>query len=151
MGAGGFEQAWLLSVQIFSRKKHRNHAIFLSFTVLRKALLTRIEPKKWVAKWVVRKSGIDVEDLSKIVYDDNTYTQAVYLLQNSKFISEYQGRLYESPTDGIFKAGTMQINEDMLKEYFSEGYRAFYQEPSALKEKDPQLYHFIEGLKNDQK
>lgn len=99
----------------------------------------------------IRKSGIDVEDLSKIVYDDSTYTQAVYLLQNSKFISEYQGRLYESPADGIFKAGTMQINEDMLKEYFSEGYRAFYQEPSALKEKDPQLYHFIEGLKNDQK
>lgn len=85
------------------------------------------------------------------MYDDSTYTQAVYLLQNSKFISEYQGRLYESPTDGIFKAGTMQINEDMLKEYFSEGYRAFYQEPSALKEKNPQLYHFIEGLKNDQK
>lgn len=99
----------------------------------------------------IRKSGIDVEDFSKIVYDDSTYTQAIYLLQNSKFISEYQGRLYESPTDGIFKAGTMQINEDMLKEYFSEGYRAFYQEPSALKEKDPQLYHFIEGLKDDQK
>jgi len=39
----------------------------------------------------------------------------------------------------------------MLKEYFSEGYRAFYQEPSTLKEKDPQLYHFIEGLKDDQK
>lgn len=99
----------------------------------------------------IRKSGIDVEDFSKIVYDDSTYTQAIYLLQNSKFISEYQGRLYESPTNGIFKAGTMQINEDMLKEYFSEGYRAFYQEPSALKEKDPQLYHFIEGLKDDQK
>lgn len=99
----------------------------------------------------IRKSGIDVEDFSKIVYDDSTYTQAIYLLQNSKFISEYQGRLYESPTDGFFKAGTMQINEDMLKEYFSEGYRAFYQEPSALKEKDPQLYHFIEGLKDDKK
>ena len=99
----------------------------------------------------IRKSGIDVEDFSKIVYDDSTYTQAIYLLQNSKFISEYQGRLYESPTNGIFKAGTMQINEDMLKEYFSEGYRAFYQEPSALKEKDPQLYHFIEGLKDDKK
>lgn len=99
----------------------------------------------------IRKSGIDVEDFSKIVYDDSTYTQAIYLLQNSKFISEYQGRLYESPTDGIFKAGTMQINEDMLKEYFSEGYRTFYQEPSALKEKDPQLYHFIEGLKDDKK
>lgn len=99
----------------------------------------------------IRKSGIDVEDFSKIVYDDSTYTQAIYLLQNSKFISEYQGRLYESPTDGIFKAGTMQINEDMLKEYFSEGYRAFYQEPSALKEKDPQLYHFIDGLKDDKK
>ena len=99
----------------------------------------------------IRKSGIDVEDFSKIVYDDSTYTQAIYLLQNSKFISEYQGRLYESPTDGIFKAGTMQINEDMLKEYFSEGYRAFYQEPSALKEKDPKLYEFIEGLSDDQK
>lgn len=99
----------------------------------------------------IRKSGIDVEDFSKIVYDDSTYTQAIYLLQNSKFISEYQGRLYESPTDGIFKARTMQINEDMLKEYFSEGYRAFYQEPAALKEKDPQLYHFIEGLKDDKK
>lgn len=63
----------------------------------------------------IRKSGIDVEDFSKIVYDDSTYTQAIYLLQNSKFISEYQGRLYESPTDGIFKAGTMQINEDNFR------------------------------------
>ena len=58
---------------------------------------------------------------------------------------------HANTTDGIFKARTMQINEDMLKEYFSEGYRAFYQEPSALKEKDPQLYHFIEGLKDDKK
>lgn len=98
-----------------------------------------------------RKSGIDVEDLSQIVYDDSTYTHAVYLLQNSKFISEYQGRLYESPSDGIFEAGTMRINVDMLKDYFSEGYRAFYQEPAFLMEKDPALYHFIEGLTDDKK
>lgn len=34
-------------------------------------------------------------------------------------------------------------------DYFSEGYRAYYQTPDILKAKDPELYDFIGGLKDD--
>ena len=42
-----------------------------------------------------------------------------------------------------------EIVLDSLMEYFSEGYRAYFQAPDLLKEKDPALYEFIGGLKDD--
>lgn len=99
----------------------------------------------------VRRSGLDLSDLSKVVLDSGTYTEYVQYLTCDKFISTYQGRLYESPDYGIFKKDSSEIDEAMLKEYFSEGFRAFYKEPALLKEKDPKLYEFIEGLSDDQK
>ena len=99
----------------------------------------------------VRRSGLDLSDLSKIVMDSETFTRPVDYLLSDKFVSTYQGRLYRTEDFGIFKEGTLEVDDSLLKDYFSEGYRAFYQEPSILKEKDPLLYHFIEGLKDDQK
>ena len=99
----------------------------------------------------VRRSGLDLSDLSKVVLDSGTYTEYVQYLTCDKFISTYQGRLYESPDYGIFKKDSSEIDEAMLKEYFSEGFRAFYKEPALLKEKDPKPYEFIEGLSDDQK
>ena len=99
----------------------------------------------------VRRAGLDLSDLSKVVLDSGTYTEYVQYLTCDKFISTYQGRLYESSDYGIFKKDSPEINEDMLKEYFSEGFRAFYKEPALLKEKDPKLYEFIEELSDEQK
>lgn len=99
----------------------------------------------------IRDSDIDIEDLSILVYDKVTFTAPVYRLASSKLISEYQGRIYETAEYGVFLKDTMKLDTSLLKEYFSEGFRAYYQEPALLKEKDPMLYAFIEELKNDQK
>ena len=93
----------------------------------------------------VRASGIDVSDISQIDDDDKTFTERAWILNNPKFISRYQGRMYEH-------VGTMddgKIVLDSLMDYFSEGYRAYYQMPKLLNEKDPELYKFIGGLKDD--
>ena len=93
----------------------------------------------------VRASGIDVSDLSKIDDDDKTFTERAWILNNPKFISRYQGRMYEHV--GIMDDGKIVL--DSLMDYFSEGYRAYYQTPELLKEKDSELYNFIGGLKDD--
>lgn len=93
----------------------------------------------------VRASGIDLSDLSKIDDDNETFTEQAWILNNSKFISRYQGRMYEHV--GIMEDGKIVL--DSLMEYFSEGYRAYFQTPDFLKEKDPELYEFIGGLKDD--
>lgn len=93
----------------------------------------------------VRASGIDVSDLSKIDDDDKTFTERAWILNNPKFISRYQGHMYEHV--GIMDDGKLVL--DSLMDYFSEGYRAYYQTPELLKEKDSELYNFIGGLKDD--
>lgn len=93
----------------------------------------------------VRASGIDLSDLSKVDDDNETFTEQAWILNNSKFISKYQGRMYEHV--GIMEDGKIVL--DSLMEYFSEGYRAYFQTPDFLKEKDPALYEFIGGLKDD--
>ena len=109
--------------------------------------LKLIHNEKYIA---VRRSGLELSDLSKVMIDDETFTVPVNYLTNDKFVSIYQGRLYETEDYGIFKPDSFEVDESMLKEYFSEGYRAFYQEPNFLKEKDPLLYHFIEELSDDE-
>lgn len=89
----------------------------------------------------VRASGIDLADLSNVVYDETTFTVPIHRLNSEKFVSEYQGRLYRRGD-----ADAAEIDLSALKDYFSEGYRAFYVEPWALKKKDPKLYAYIEGL-----
>lgn len=108
--------------------------------------LKLIHNEKYIA---VRRFGLEFSDLSKIMIDDETFTMPITYLTNDKFVSIYQGRLYETEDYGIFKPDSFEVDESMLKEYFSEGYRAFYQEPNLLKEKDPLLYQFIEELSDD--
>ena len=89
----------------------------------------------------IRADGIDLADLSKVVYDETTFTAPIHRLSSEKFISEYQGRLYRRGN-----SGATEIDLSTLKDYFSEGYRAYYTEPWLLKKKDPKLYAYIEGL-----
>lgn len=94
----------------------------------------------------IRESGIDLADASKIVYDEDTYTEPIWRMISDKFVSEYQGRMYESA--GIYDGHT--INLSSMKEYFAEGYREFYADPENLKAHDPDLYDYIRGLLHDQ-
>lgn len=94
----------------------------------------------------IRESGIDLADASKIVYDEDTYTEPIWRMISDKFVSEYQGRMYESA--GIYDGHT--INLSSMKEYFAEGYREFYADPENLKAHDPALYDYIRELLHDQ-
>lgn len=94
----------------------------------------------------IRESGIDLADASKIVYDEDTFTEPIWRMLSDKFVSEYQGRMYESA--GIYDGHT--INLSSMKEYFAEGYREFYADPENLKAHDPDLYDYIRELLHDQ-
>lgn len=77
------------------------------------------------------------------------YGHALEILFGLRHNDKYLDRLCGSSDYGIFKPDTFEINDGMLKAYFSEGYRAYYKEPELLKKNDPKLYTFIEGLKDD--
>ena len=94
----------------------------------------------------IRESGIDLADASKIVYDEDTFTEPIWRMLSDKFVSEYQGRMYESA--GIYDGHT--INLSSMKEYFAEGYREFYADPENLKAHDPDLHDYIRELLHDQ-
>lgn len=94
----------------------------------------------------IRKKGIDVAAIDRIVYDEDTFTEPIWRMTNDKFVSEYQGRMYESY--GIYD-GT-EINLSSMKDYFPEGYREFFMDPDNLKAHDPDLYDYIRGLLDDQ-
>lgn len=95
---------------------------------------------------VLREKGIDLADASKIVYDETTFTEPIWGMLSDKFVSEYQGRMYESV--GIYDGNT--INLTSMKEYFAEGYREFYVNPENLRLHDPDLYDYIRRLLHDQ-
>ncbi len=65
-------------------------------------------------------------------------------VSNSKFISEYQRRVYNEDSYEIIINN--EFNFRLLKEYFSEGYREYFENPENLKTKDIKLYKFIKGL-----
>ena len=66
----------------------------------------------------------------------------VFRIEHPKLISAYQGRLYEAY--GIYDG--KKASFEGMRDYFSEGFREFYQNPSNLLNKDPRLYIFIDGI-----
>lgn len=110
------------------------------------ALERALKLEKDPAFAVLREKGINLADASKIVYDETTFTEPIWRMLSDKFVSEYQGRMYESA--GIYDGNT--INLTSMKEYFAEGYREFYMNPKNLRLHDPDLYEYIRGLLHDQ-
>ena len=110
------------------------------------ALERALKLEKDPAFAVLREKGINLADASKIVYDETTFTEPIWRMLSDKFVSEYQGRMYESA--GIYDGHT--INLTSMKEYFAEGYREFYVNPENLRLHDPDLYDYIRRLLHDQ-
>lgn len=75
-----------------------------------------------------------------VIHDTINYTKPIYRIEDARFISEYQGRIYE---EGTILTENGLVNLDALWDYFSEGYVCFFRNPSLLKEKDYDLYSFI--------
>lgn len=71
-----------------------------------------------------------------------TKTGRYWLLRDSsKFVSEYQTRVY---TGGFDLFGN--LNVDFAQEYFAEGVKYFYKNPELLQNKDSTLYKFIKKV-----
>lgn len=90
-------------------------------------------------------SGVTLES----VPTNTGRTIDLFRYQKSKFISDYQAFAADVDIFGADRIdySSFRFNCKSLREYFSEGFREFYQNPANLKTKDPKLYQFIWGLK----
>ena len=68
-------------------------------------------------------------------------------INSNKFISEQQGRIYKKDLQGKSYVDIgAKINLNCLGEYFSEGFREYYQNRNNLKMKDIDLFEYIEEI-----
>lgn len=71
----------------------------------------------------------------------------VFLLLNTKFVSEYQGRLYVEDWSEIYDAN-WNVRSEVLQEFVSEIFREYIQNPERLKQEFQEFYNLIEeGIK----
>ena len=76
-------------------------------------------------------------------WNGKKYEKEFWAVRNDKFINPYQGRVYtKNDTLDCFAS----FDYAQMREYFSEGYRAYFKEPDLLKSKDPQLFDYIKEL-----
>ena len=71
-----------------------------------------------------------------------------FWLDGNKFISDYQRRVYEQDIDGNYKLNysNFTFNAKTLGEYFSEGFRSYFENNKLLKKKDIELYNYIKEI-----
>lgn len=79
-----------------------------------------------------------------IYFNETDYPKRIRILKSERFISEYQGFIYNISEGYIDNEGA--IKPIALAEYFAEGYREFIMNPSNLKKRDKDLYEFIKEL-----
>lgn len=81
-----------------------------------------------------------------IIQDDVTFIRPVRRIHDKRFISVYQGRIYDNFDETV----EGMVNPSSLWDYFSEGYRCFFENPKLLLEKDPDLFAYIKELADGQ-
>ncbi|MGN1134722.1 MAG: phage minor capsid protein [Oscillospiraceae bacterium] len=69
----------------------------------------------------------------------------IYVLDSPKFINIYQGRTYADISSADYSE---PIPIDTFHEYFSVAFDAYFSNPQMLKEKDIELFNYIEGMIN---
>lgn len=76
----------------------------------------------------------------------NSKTGKYWVLKDSSdFVSTYQTRVYNGFGNFILN----KVNVKYCGEYFTEGVKYYYKNPSLLRKKDFKLYNFIESVVND--
>lgn len=83
-----------------------------------------------------------------IVFDPETFTKGIFRIESNKFITEYQGRIYQN--EG-FTFSNGKLNYKAFKDFFPEGLRTYYQDRELLKRKNLDLYNYIKELINNGK
>lgn len=84
--------------------------------------------------------------LSYFEADVGRKKQDIYYIDNPKFVDPYQGRCYiDMDTFDYSKP----LSPKVMQEYFSVGFDKYFNDPNLLKNKDLQLYNYIERLMNN--
>lgn len=70
-----------------------------------------------------------------------------FVKDTGKFISEYQRTIYDEDIDNNPRIlDNYEFNPRTLGEYFSEGFRCYYQSNNLLRRKDIELYNYIKEI-----
>ena len=106
--------------------------------------LDLLHDKKYIK---IQQNGLNIKE----IHTDNIKgygKENEFWLDGNKFISEYQRRVYEQDIDGNYKLNYLDFtfNPKTLGEYFSEGFRCYFQENKLLKRKDIDLYNYIKEV-----
>lgn len=96
----------------------------------------------------IQKNELDkinpIVDLIKI----DGYGKNNFVINTGKFISDYQRLVYEEDIDrkSMLNYNTFAFNTKTLGEYFSEGFRCYFENNKLLKRKDIDLYNYIKEV-----
>jgi len=121
-----------------SKKAHPDTAIHEYAHALAEAIGAYDDPK---FKAIMQK-GLEDISLADIIYDEESFVCPIYRIESDKFVSKYQGRLYEEV--GIYDGKNISL--DGMLDYFSEGYEEYIRNPDNLKAHDPDLFAYFEGI-----
>lgn len=95
----------------------------------------------------IRNNGLENYSIYSVT-DFKNYSN-IKGIKNNKFISEQQGRVYYKDLMGkSYISNNQKINLNCLGEYFSEGFREYFENPTNLQSKDIELFKFIERTLN---
>lgn len=83
-----------------------------------------------------------------IIFDPETFAKGIFRIESHKFVTEYQGRIYQS--EG-FTFGNGKLNYKAFRDYFPEGLRMYYQDKKLLKRRNLDLYNYIKELMSNGK
>lgn len=93
----------------------------------------------------IQQRGINIKEfpnIGNISGYDNKYD---FLLDGNKFISDYQRFIYDEDINKKPRFNDkFEFNTQTLGEYFSEAFRCYFSNKKLLKNKDKDLYKFIE-------
>ncbi len=106
--------------------------------------LDLLHDKKYIE---IQQNGLNIKE----IHTDNIKgygKENEFWLDGNKFISEYQRRVYEQDIDENYKLNYLDFtfNPKTLGEYFSEGFRCYFEENKLLKRKDINLYNYIKEV-----
>ena len=86
--------------------------------------------------FVIEQGMPDIADIKDEYYQQLKSGVKEPKLKNKKFVTKYQGRIYQ-PNN------TNDTAASLLREYISVGYETYVNDPVTLKQKDTMLYEFI--------
>lgn len=82
-------------------------------------------------------------------YDPDKYE---FLLTGNNFVSEYQRRVYGSDINGVPRYNnTFEFNYNVFRDYLPEGLSYYFYDRALLKNKNIELYRYIEEVLNERR